>query len=87
MHMIAVGALVVVVVLIALAWFLVIRRLNEGNFETGASFHPPFRKDADREEAPARAWTAGRQLEREEPAPSKGLDQAKDRNVGRSWAG
>lgn len=86
--MIVVGALVAVIVVIALTWFLVIRRLDEGNFETGASFHPPFRKSADSEQAPAQAWAAERQLEREEPAPpNKRLDQGKDRNVGRSWGG
>jgi len=36
------GALAVVVVVIAMAWFLVLRRLDEGNFEAGGPLHPPW---------------------------------------------
>jgi hypothetical protein len=105
------GALAVVLVVIALAWFLVLRRLDEGNFETGGPLHPPwtparrrfFRRGGARrvprkavvlgreiedEQAPLQAWSAERQLEREEHAgTSKALDEAKDRNTARPWGG
>ena len=82
------GALLFVIVLIALAWFLVLRRFDEGNFEAGGSFHPPFTEAHHGEQAPERAWTAERQLEREgHAARDKGLGQAKDRNAARGWGG
>jgi hypothetical protein len=90
------GVLAVFVALIALAWFVVLRRMDEGNFEAGRRLHPPWvpRKalpvghDLADERAPDRAWSESRQLEREEHAgASKGMEDAKDRNVGRSWVG
>jgi hypothetical protein len=90
------GALAVFLVLVALAWLVVLRRLDEGNFEAGGGLHPPWKRrkavvlgrEAEDEQAPLRARSAERQLEREEHAgTSRALGEAKDRNVGRSWGG
>lgn len=90
------GALAVVVLVIALAWFLVLRRLDEGNFEVGGPLHPPRTShrtiprepEADDEQALLREWSAERQLEREEHAgTSEALGAAKDRAAARGWGG
>jgi hypothetical protein len=89
------GALAVFVALIALAWFVVLRRMDEGNFEAGRRLHPPWipRKALPvggdlADERADRAWSESRQLAREDHAGArKGMEDAKDRNVGRSWGG
>jgi hypothetical protein len=90
------GALAVVVAVIGLAWFLVLRRLDEGNFEVGGPLHPPWKQSkavslgdgAADEHTLAQAWSADRQLEREEHAGSStGIGDTRDRNAARAWGG
>jgi hypothetical protein len=79
--MLIIGALVVFVALIALAWFLVLRRLDGGNFEVG-------RPESVDEQGAVHAWSAERQLEREEHAGSgQAVEESKDRNAARAWGG
>jgi hypothetical protein len=94
--MLILGVLAAFVVLIALAWFLVLRRLDEGNFEVGRRLQPPWTRakaaalglDAEGEQGAVHAWSAERLLEREEHAgTANALDQSKDRNAARSWGG
>jgi hypothetical protein len=106
--LVVLGALALVVAVIALAWFLVLRRLDEGNFETGGRLHPPWAatrrrflrrgrvarpavvlgRELEDEQAPLRARSAERQLEREALAgTSSALRDGRDRNVGRAWGG
>jgi hypothetical protein len=94
--MVILGALAVFVAVIALAWFLLLRRLDEGNYEVGRRLHPPWTRgkavslgpEAEDEERLVREWSAERQLEREEHAgTSNELDHSKDRNAARTWGG
>ena len=94
--MLILGVLVVFVALIALAWFLVLRRLDGGNFEVGRRLHPPWTRgkvaalgpEAEDEQGAVHAWLAERQLEREEHAGAgNAVEQSKDRNAARAWGG
>jgi hypothetical protein len=75
------AALVALVLVIALTWFLILRRLDEGNFEVGRSLHPD-------DQANVRPWSAARRREREEHATTSARsDHAKGRSISRSWGG
>jgi hypothetical protein len=79
------GALAVVVVVIAVAWFLVLRRLDEGNFEVGGPMHPPwtpvrrrfFRRGGGRR-VPRKSLVLGRALE-DEQAPLRAWSSERQR--------
>jgi hypothetical protein len=90
------GAVVAVVIVIGLAWFLVLRRLDEGNFEVGGPLHPPWKSRkgvvlgdvAPDERSLERVRSAERQLEREEHAgTTHEIDNARDRSAARAWGG
>ena len=90
------GVLAAFVLAIALTWWLVLRRLDQENFEVGRRLHPPWvaRKavrlgpELADERASDRAWSAERQLEREEHAGARtGAEDTRDRNAGRAWGG
>lgn len=93
--MVILGALGLVIVVIVGAWFLVLRRLDDENFEAGGPLHPPWtrRKAAQEREIPneqaaLRARSAERQLEPEHHAGAgKAIDEAKDRGAARGWGG
>ena len=77
--MLILGVLAVFVALIALAWFLVLRRLDGGN---------ALGPEAEDEQGAVHAWSAERQLEREEHAGAgNAVEQSKDRNAARAWGG
>ena len=70
-------AVVVLVVLLALLWLAVMRWLKNDGVPVRASLE---------EDGSIRAWSAEREREQvSDAAPGKGLDRAKDRNVGQTW--
>lgn len=87
------GLLGGVILVIALAWFLVLRRLDEGNFEVGGPLHPPWTRKAvalgnQDEHALIEEWSEERQVEREEHAgTAAAIGETRDRNAARAWGG
>jgi hypothetical protein len=73
----AVLALFVFVVLIALVWFAVMRRLNDDGIPVRATWE---------EDGEIRTWSAERERQQEgHGATENRLDRAKDRNVAQTW--
>jgi hypothetical protein len=74
---VVVVAVVVLVVLLALLWLVVMRWLEDDGIPVRASLE---------EDGSIRAWSAERVREQvSRVAPGKGLDRAKDRNLGQTW--
>jgi hypothetical protein len=93
--MVIFGALGLVIVVIAGAWFLVLRRFDDENFEASGPLHPPWTRrkaargrEVENQQAALRARSAERQLEPEQHAGAgKAIDEAKDRGAARGWGG
>lgn len=72
-----IAALVVFVVLIALVWWAVMRRLKDDGVPVRASLE---------EDGSVRKWSAEQEREHvTKPPPDGGLERAKDRNAAQTW--